>query len=101
MRPHAQQVKELAAFGRQACDAGRTTALAGPAISGAQSPISITSAASKAGTTRGLEVAKGSPGQCRCCPADPATAHLAWHGRDVAGVYISVYAGATKELGRP
>ncbi|WP_155840031.1 hypothetical protein [Hyphomonas jannaschiana] len=34
------------------------------------------------------------------CPADPAPAHLAWHGRDVAGVYIGVYAGATKEARR-
>lgn len=34
------------------------------------------------------------------CPADPAPAHLAWQGRDVAGVYIGVYAGATKEARR-
>ena len=34
------------------------------------------------------------------CPSDPAPAHLAWHGRDVAGVYIGVYAGATKEARR-
>jgi len=33
-------------------------------------------------------------------PADPAPAHLAWQGRDVAGVYIGVYAGATKEARR-
>jgi hypothetical protein len=34
------------------------------------------------------------------CPADPAPAHLAWQGREVAGVYIGVYAGATKEARR-
>ena len=34
------------------------------------------------------------------CPADPAPAHLAWQGRDVAGVYIGVYAGATKDARR-
>ena len=33
-------------------------------------------------------------------PAEPAAEHLAWHGRDVAGVYIGVYAGATKEARR-
>lgn len=33
-------------------------------------------------------------------PADPAPAHLAWQGRDVAGVYIGVYAGVTKEARR-
>ena len=33
-------------------------------------------------------------------PANPDPAHLAWHGRDVAGVYIGVYAGATKEARR-
>ncbi|MCA8902137.1 MAG: hypothetical protein KDA53_12905 [Hyphomonas sp.] len=33
-------------------------------------------------------------------PADPDAAHLAWQGRDVAGVYIGVYAGATKEARR-
>jgi hypothetical protein len=33
-------------------------------------------------------------------PADPDPAHLAWQGRDVAGVYIGVYAGATKEARR-
>ena len=33
-------------------------------------------------------------------PAEPDPAHLAWQGREVAGVYIGVYAGATKEARR-
>ncbi|MEZ5998065.1 MAG: hypothetical protein R3B98_05175 [Hyphomonas sp.] len=33
-------------------------------------------------------------------PAHPDAAHLAWQGKDVAGVYIGVYAGATKEARR-
>ncbi|MEZ5955223.1 MAG: hypothetical protein R3C13_13075 [Hyphomonas sp.] len=33
-------------------------------------------------------------------PAHPDPAHLAWQGKDVAGVYIGVYAGATKEARR-
>lgn len=33
-------------------------------------------------------------------PSAPDEAHLAWHGKDVAGVYIGVYAGSTKEARR-
>ena len=33
-------------------------------------------------------------------PGRPDPEHLAWHGKDVAGVYIGVYAGATKEARR-